>query len=352
MRDFAQERYRVVQWATGNQGRFALRLIAARPHLELAGCWVHSPDKVRTDAGVLAGIDPVGVAATDDTEALLALDADCIVYSGFYPDLDLYCRMLEAGKNVVTQVGPVFVRNECKRSRLEEACARGGTSFHAAGINTGFFSDRLCQMLTTLNGEVEHISCLEYSHDSVAGLSNHMVFEAMGFGWTEERLEREQPPVFTDLHDSGIFAGGDYVAAALGFEIDERRSEHRYAMATRNVAAGGGVVRAGTVGAVASHFHMSCGGTERLRFSQIWKVAGDVLTGWNDDANPGSFYQIRVEGSPSYDVSWRPHGDGMHDALAATAATVVNAVPLVCDAAPGIRTQLDLPMITFTGRLR
>ncbi|MGH9005312.1 MAG: hypothetical protein ACRDYV_19485, partial [Acidimicrobiia bacterium] len=278
MRHFAQDRYRVIQWATGNQGRFALRMIARRPHLELVGCWVHSDDKVGADAGELAGVNPVGVAATNDVDALLALDADCIVYSGFYPDHDLFDRMLAGGKNVVTQVGPVFVANERKRARLEAACVRGGVTFHAAGINTGFFSDRLCSMLTTLNAELDHISCLEYSHDSVAGLSPYMVFEAMGFGWTAERIEQEQPPVFSDLHDSGIFAGGDYVAAALGFHIDRRESEHRFALATRDVPAAGGVVRAGTVGAVASDFRMYSAGVERLHLSQIWKVADDVPT--------------------------------------------------------------------------
>ena len=351
MRQFGQDRYRVIQWATGNQGRFALRMIAGerRPQLELVGCWVHSDDKVGVDAGELAGIGPIGVAATDDADALLAMEADCVVYSGFYPDLDLIGRMLDAGKNVVTQVGPVFMRDGHKRDRLEAACARGGVSFHAAGVNTGFFSDRLCSMLTTLNGELEHVSCLEYSHDSVAGLSPFMVFEGMGFGWTAERLERQPPPVFSDLHDGGIFAGGDYVAAALGFEIDRRESEHRFALAPRDVPATGGVVRAGTVGAVASDFRMYSAGTERLHFAQIWKVAGDVPTGWDGDRGAGSFYQIRVEGSPSYNVSWRPHGDGMADALWATAATVVNAIPIVCDAPPGVRTQLDLPMVTYTG---
>jgi hypothetical protein len=123
-------------------------------------------------------------------------------------------------------------------------------------------------------------------------------------------------------------------------------------MTTRDVPAGGGVVKAGTVGAVASDFFMSSGGTERLHFSQIWKVAGDVPTGWEGDRNPESFYQIRIEGTPSYNVVWQPHGDGMHDALYATAATVVNAIPFVCDAPPGVRTQLDLPTLAFSGALR
>ncbi len=64
---------RVVQWSTGGVGAIALRAIARRPDLELAGFWVHEPGKAGRDAGELAGIDPVGVTATNDADALLAL---------------------------------------------------------------------------------------------------------------------------------------------------------------------------------------------------------------------------------------------------------------------------------------
>ena len=56
--------YRVIQWATGGVGRAAMEGVLAHPELELAGAWVHSPDKVGADVGDLCGMDPVGVAAT------------------------------------------------------------------------------------------------------------------------------------------------------------------------------------------------------------------------------------------------------------------------------------------------
>jgi hypothetical protein len=138
MRRFARDRYRVIQWATGHQGRHVIGMIAGprRPHLELVGCWVSSQDKVGRDAGEIAGVGPLGVEATDDEDALLAVDADCIVYSGACSDIDLFARMLAAGKNVVTQIGPVHLREGRRRRQLEDACRYGGTSFHAAGINT------------------------------------------------------------------------------------------------------------------------------------------------------------------------------------------------------------------------
>ena len=73
--------YRVVGWSTGGVGRLAIRAVARRPDLELVGVWVHGEEKEGVDAGTLAGIDPVGVAATRDADALLALEPDCICYS-------------------------------------------------------------------------------------------------------------------------------------------------------------------------------------------------------------------------------------------------------------------------------
>ena len=70
------KKYRVVEWSTGNVGRHAIAGIDARPDLELVGVWVSNPDKVGRDAGELAGLGrSLGVAATSDADALLALRA-------------------------------------------------------------------------------------------------------------------------------------------------------------------------------------------------------------------------------------------------------------------------------------
>ena len=54
--------HRVIQWSTGNVGAHTLRSIVLHPELELAGLWVHSPDKVGRDAAELCGLEePTGV---------------------------------------------------------------------------------------------------------------------------------------------------------------------------------------------------------------------------------------------------------------------------------------------------
>src|SRR5262245_63046382 len=93
---------RVVQWTTGNVGKRSVRAVVAHPDLELVGCYAWSDDKVGRDVGELCGMEVVGVTATDDVDALLALEPDCVVYNPMWHDTGEVVRMLEAGVNVVT----------------------------------------------------------------------------------------------------------------------------------------------------------------------------------------------------------------------------------------------------------
>src|SRR5678816_3225012 len=85
--------HRVIQWATGNVGRAAVQGIVSHPQLELVGAWVHSPEKAGRDVGELCGIGPLGVRATNDVDALLAIPADCVLYSPLLPQLDEVVRL-------------------------------------------------------------------------------------------------------------------------------------------------------------------------------------------------------------------------------------------------------------------
>ena len=73
------DRLRVVQWATGNIGVYALRQVIAHPGLELVGVLVYDPAKDGVDAGELCGEDAVGITATTDPAAIHALGADCVL---------------------------------------------------------------------------------------------------------------------------------------------------------------------------------------------------------------------------------------------------------------------------------
>jgi len=63
--------YRVIQWATGGVGRASIEGIQSHLELELVGCWVHSAEKVGKDVGEICGMEPLGIKATNDVDALL-----------------------------------------------------------------------------------------------------------------------------------------------------------------------------------------------------------------------------------------------------------------------------------------
>jgi 2,4-diaminopentanoate dehydrogenase len=104
--------YRVVQWNTGNVGKSSLKSIAANPLFELVGCYAWSPEKAGRDAGELVGIAPLGLAATNDVDALLALKPDCVVYNPMWIDVDELVRILEAGINVVATASFITGHNQ------------------------------------------------------------------------------------------------------------------------------------------------------------------------------------------------------------------------------------------------
>ena len=66
--------YRVVQWTTGNVGKSSVQALAANPLFELVGCYAWSAEKVGRDVGELCGIEPLGILATNDIDALLAAE--------------------------------------------------------------------------------------------------------------------------------------------------------------------------------------------------------------------------------------------------------------------------------------
>src|SRR5262249_46625942 len=149
---------RVAVWSTGGIGSIAIRAIHRRPDLELVGVWVYTPEKVGRDAGELANGEPIGIAVTNDADALIDLHPDCIVYAASGPQRDTgavpdYLRFLQAGINVVSTSStrlvypPAF---DAKwREQLADAAKAGGASLYVSGIEPGFVLDQLPLVLAT-----------------------------------------------------------------------------------------------------------------------------------------------------------------------------------------------------------
>jgi hypothetical protein len=79
MADSPERIYRVIQWFTGDIACHQIRLVADNPALALVGAFVWHDEKVGRDAGEIAGIDPLGVLATNNIDEILSLDADVVL---------------------------------------------------------------------------------------------------------------------------------------------------------------------------------------------------------------------------------------------------------------------------------
>ena len=176
--------YRVIQWATGGVGRASIEGILSHPELELVGCWVHTTEKVGKDAGELCGMAALGVVATNDIEEILALEADCVMYSPIMPDRGIVRRILESGKNVVTPLGWFYPETK-DVADLEEACQKNQVTLHGTGIHPGGITERFPLMVSALSRDITHVRAEEFS-DIRTYAAPFVVSDIMGFGKTPQ----------------------------------------------------------------------------------------------------------------------------------------------------------------------
>ncbi|HMQ25875.1 MAG TPA: hypothetical protein PKA98_07800, partial [Acidimicrobiales bacterium] len=208
--------YRVIQWATGNVGRAAIEGVAGHPELELVGCWVSSDAKAGRDAGEIAGIDPLGVTATTDKQAIYDLDADCVVYAPMLADEADVKAILASGKNLVTPVGWVYPFASTDVAELEGVCRQAGVTLHGTGIHPGGITERFPLMLSSLCTDVRHVRAEEFS-DIRSYATEFVVREIMMFGKSPEQAAQSG---MADLLGHGFGQSIDMIAAAMGWALD------------------------------------------------------------------------------------------------------------------------------------
>ena len=146
--------YRVIQWATGGVGRAAIEGVLAHPELELVGCWVHSADKDGHDVGELVGAGADRrTAATTDSDALLALDADCVVYSPLMADPRVVDRASCARARTWSRRSAGSTRTGRRaRPASTRVAKEGRVTLHGTGIHPGGITERFPLMVSALSG--------------------------------------------------------------------------------------------------------------------------------------------------------------------------------------------------------
>jgi hypothetical protein len=348
--------YRVVQWSTGNVGRHALAGIDAHPELELVGLFVSDPNKVGRDAGELARLDrTLGITATSDVDALLALRPDCIVHTAMADDrlgeaiADLE-RFLTAGINVVSS-GPVFLQfpadGDPMAAPLHTAAKEAGVSLFVNGIDPGFANDILPLVLSGISERIEEVRCSEVLNYDTYN-QPMVLFDIMGFARPLDHVPMLLlPGVLTMAWGSVV----RLIATGLGITVTDIVEWYEREPAPEDFEIPAGPVPKGTVAALHFEVRGMVGDKAVVVLEHVTRLRDDLGATWPQPAGDGC-YRVEITGEPNYTLDLQLMGtDGDHNTagLKATAMRLVNAVPAVIDAKPGLITALDLPLVTGRG---
>jgi hypothetical protein len=295
----------------------------------------------------------VGIAATDDVDALLALQPDCVVYNPKWPDVDLMCRILSAGINIVATAG--FITGHALgegRVRLQEAGAIGGASVFGSGMNPGFLN-LLGLVSAGICDRVDSITMLE-SVDST-GYDSPDTEQSVGFGQPLDAPDLQARVArATAVFGDAVWLTGE----ALGLQLDEVRCEATFATTTEPVDLISWVIEPGQVAGVAASWQGWYAGKLVVDLRVMWRKGRTLEPDWKVEHG----YVVQVEGRPNVrtkltiappaDFVATSVQDYMVLGMIITSLPAINAIPAVCEARPGIVTYNDLPLIASRGFVR
>jgi hypothetical protein len=339
-------KYRVIQWATGTMGKTCLRAVIDHPAMELVGLYVYGEAKAGRDAGDIAKRPPTGVIATRDVDEILALDADVVIHCARlappYGSHDAeILKLLASGKNVISING--YSRPQhwsgARREALEAACVAGGTTLMAAGLNPGFAGEQLAVVASGVCSELDRIEVVE-SVDCRAVRNPDYVFKILGFGSDSGMANANDPDWGPASSLNGMYAEVlSAMAEHLGLDLDRIDTDHRVFPASEDLTIAAGPIAKGGISHVNWRWIGFVAGAPTLVMSIHWYMETAHL----EDADP-PLWRIRIEGQPgvrlSVDMDKRPADSTPTSAeQLGVAGTVINAIPIICAAAPGLMTR-------------
>ena len=347
-----REPYRVIQWGTGAVGaEMIIAVLDGTAGLELVGAKVYSQDKHGRDVGTFVGRDPVGVLATADTAEVIAMPADCVLYTPRTTDLDEVCAILASGKNVATTAFLFHPRRlpAPDRDRVLAACEQGGTSVHGSGLNPGNLSGVLPLALSGMSRTIDKITLQERADWSVYP-STGITFDNMAFGRPVEQINAATN-AFLAFNSSIFTEQVWFLSDALNAGIDEVTATVEAVAAHEDHQIFDHVLPAGTTAGQRWNWIGRRNGEPLIEIETLWTVGGEYPDHW---PRPKDGWTLTIEGDPSMRTHFfslarftRPASMDEHvrSANVATAMQVLNAVPTVCDAAPGLATMAALPLV-------
>jgi len=321
---------RFVQYGLGPIGCGIARLAIGRG-LELVGALDIAEEKVGRDIGELLGLAPVGVRVVDDASSLLSsVQGDIVLHSTTSYLSDVYPQVslaLENGLDIIStaeELSYPWAANPRLAEELDDLARRRGATALGAGVNPGFVMDLLPLVLTAPCQAVQRVFVRRVVDASRRRLP---LQRKIGVGISaEEFRERVARGGFGHV---GLRESLRMVSEALGLGVEEVREVIEPVVAERPLATPFLQVAPGRVAGL----RQVCRGLGAA--GELIALELQMYVGAQE---PHDY--ILVEGTPRLETIVKGGVPGDE----ATAAMVVNYVPRVIAASPGLVTVRDLPV--------
>ena len=330
--------FNVVQYGIGPIGQSCLRTILSKKgHINLVGVIDIDPAKVGKDVSDILGLDtPTGVIVSADAEAVLTeTKPDVVVHttSSFlarmYDQLILCARHGASVISSTEELSYPYDRHPEISEELDRVAKENGVTILGTGVNPGYAMDALALMATGVCNEVRSITI----HREVdAGLRRLPLQQKVGAGiTTEEFAEKKATGMFGHI---GLVESIRMVADGLGWNIDRIEEHLDPVISNKEVVTPYLTVKQGSVAGIHHHAY-GYDGDELLLTLDL-----KMFVGAEDPRDA-----VKVDGDPPMDLVVR--GGIFGDT--ATVATLINGIPQTFDAAPGLKTVKDVPLVRAYG---
>jgi 4-hydroxy-tetrahydrodipicolinate reductase len=326
------QRIRVIQYGLGPIGCATAKALLEKKGIDLVGAVDIAPDKVGRDLGEILGLRrTLGVRVTDDAPALFRkVRADVVAHCTRSFLRDVYEQLEQAAKAglcVVSSTEELLypqLRNPGLAVKLDGIARRHGSTILGTGVNPGFVMDTLALVLTGVSKNVRSVKMIRRVDASTRRMPLQRKVGA-GMKPAEFRNLVKQGK----LGHIGLMESMFLVAEGLGWKLTTTREKIEPVVATRKQVTKYFTV---AVGQVAGIKHSASG------YCDARKVIDMDLRMYIGAPDPMD--AIEVDGDPKLQLVI--HGGVAGDV--ATVASLVNAIPRVLEAEPGLKTMIDLPI--------
>jgi hypothetical protein len=325
----------VIQYGLGPIGIETARLVTRKSGMEIVGAVDISKDLVGKDLGDVLGMDrKLGVAVTDNAKNLFAgTRADAVLHTTgsrirkIYPELE---EIIRAGLNIVSSSEELLFplkENAELSQRVDALAKKHGVTVLGTGVNPGFVMDALPLFMTAVCKDVQKIH-VERHVD--AGTRRYPLQRKVGAGMTQEAF-REQIAAKAMGH-VGLLESIYLVAETLGLSLDDVHEAVEPVMAQKELKTAYFSLKPGDVAGI-KHTAEGMKNGEKILTLDLRMFVGCE----------SPYDAVHIVGTP--EIRLRIEGGIAGDQ--ATVAVLVNSVPAVVAARPGLVTVKDLPAPHF-----